>query len=114
MELKLPEDEIIREMLPEFVESWVRDFTHKYDDLCRNCDEGELYRFGHTLKGSGRQFGMYEIAEFGITIMNHARNQEFEEAAELKKVLLEKLSEVKRFCEDNGLSQHSDDIPTNI
>lgn len=59
------DDPIYREMLPEFIASWKYDAGQPLSDIIHARDAGALYRFGHTLVGSGLQFGVESFASIG-------------------------------------------------
>jgi HPt (histidine-containing phosphotransfer) domain-containing protein len=71
--MKLPSDPIILELLPEFLDDWNQQLEANFMAYIRAHDEHEVYRIGHTLKGSCFQFGLDDIAQMGITLMTHAR-----------------------------------------
>jgi len=78
--LKLPEDPFVLELLPEFVDTWIQDIDDQFQPLIDSKNSDDLYRFGHTIKGSCFQFGLDEIAEKGIELMGYAKTQDWENA----------------------------------
>jgi len=78
--LKLPEDPFVLELLPEFVETWIQDIDDQFQPLINSKNSDDLYRFGHTIKGSCFQFGLDEIAEQGIELMGFAKIQDWDNA----------------------------------
>ncbi|HPI20178.1 MAG TPA: Hpt domain-containing protein [Candidatus Kapabacteria bacterium] len=102
--MKIPEDPFIRELLPEFVDTWMQDITNQYSIFIKEKNGAELYRLAHTIKGSCFQFGLDEIAEMGITIMGYAKAEDFESAAPMEKKLIDSFSNVKKFIAENNIS----------
>lgn len=105
--IQLPEDPIILEMLPDYILSWEKDFQTRYEGIIALSDISELKRFGHTLKGSSRQFGMRHIAEYGTTIQQYAETHNFQSALLLKEIILQELSRVKHYLIESGLMSDS-------
>jgi len=102
--MKIPEDPFIRELLPEFVDTWIQDITDQYSVYIKEKNGAELYRLAHTIKGSCFQFGLDEIAEMGITIMGFAKAEDFESASQMEKKLIDSFSNVKTFIAENNIS----------
>ena len=100
-------------MLPDFVKSWRNDINNKLPLIIKSKDEAELYRFGHTLKGSARQFSMNEFSEFGASIQQCSKQQDWDLAGTLIDPMLKVLDDVEHFLVKNGLKS-SDDVPSNI
>lgn len=100
--MKMPEDEFVRELLPEFIETWVEDIHSQLKDLVENKNEDDLYRFGHTLKGSCFQFGLDDTAQLGIELMGYARAHDWEQAMEMESRLINSFMEMKIFFEENS------------
>jgi chemotaxis protein histidine kinase CheA len=67
--MQLPDDPILRELAPEFCISWRNDMATILPRIIAERNQAELYRFGHTLKGSARQFGFAEMADCGTELM---------------------------------------------
>lgn len=67
-----PQDPILLELLPEFLDSWANDLTKTWAEIRERADIQELYRFGHTIKGSFIQFGFRDLAAAGREIMEDA------------------------------------------
>ncbi|HRP01157.1 MAG TPA: Hpt domain-containing protein [Candidatus Kapabacteria bacterium] len=76
--MKLPEDPFILELLPEFIDSWLDELTNKFPDLMKTRNDTELYRMAHTMKGSCYQFGLNEIGDIGVELMNMIKNKEWD------------------------------------
>ncbi|RMF35889.1 MAG: Hpt domain-containing protein [Chlorobiota bacterium] len=70
--MQLPDDPILRDLAPEFCVSWRNDLSTVLPNIIAAHNQSELYRFGHTLKGSARQFGFAELADCGAELMQHA------------------------------------------
>ncbi|MCS7176246.1 MAG: Hpt domain-containing protein [Candidatus Kapabacteria bacterium] len=93
--MRLPDDPLLRELLPEFVDTWqheaplILEAAHKQNDA-------ELYRLGHTLKGSCLQFGLTELAELGIQVMECARNHSWNAVPALYEQIVLHLQQLQR------------------
>lgn len=99
--MKIPEDPFVKELLPEFVDSWIDDIESQFSDLVEKKNSDDLYRMAHTLKGSCFQFGLDEIAQLGIELMGYAKNKEWDKSVVLKEKLIESFIEVKEFLKQN-------------
>ncbi|MES2766059.1 MAG: hypothetical protein V4642_09335 [Bacteroidota bacterium] len=97
--MKLPEDPFILELLPEFLDEWIKDMDTKFPEIIQSRNSEDLYRFGHTLKGSCFQFGLDEVAELGITLMGHATAGDWEKAAAMQVPLTNGFKEMKIMLE---------------
>lgn len=97
--MKLPTDPIILELLPEFLDDWNQQLEANFMSYVNAHDEHEVYRIGHTLKGSCYQFGLDDIAQMGITLMTHARAHDWANAQAMyepiKNAFLSATEEVK-------------------
>ena len=93
--MKLPEDPFILELLPEFVDTWIIDINMQFEPLISSRNADDLYRFGHTLKGSCFQFGLEDIAALGIELMGYAKEQEWEKANTMKPLFIDAFNNVK-------------------
>lgn len=91
--MKFPEDPFIRELLPEFVDDWLNNLQEIFLPALESRNADDLYRVGHTLKGSCFQFGLDEVAGLGITLMEYSKAQDWEKASSL-------YAEVKTLFED--------------
>lgn len=98
--VKIPEDPFIVELLPEFIDTWIEDVNNQLPALLKTQNPDELYRFGHTLKGSCFQFGLDEVAELGIKLMGYSKEGNWVEAAALEPILKKTFSEVKVYVEE--------------
>ena len=97
--MKIPDDPFIRELLPEFIEEWIGDLNTKFPAIIESRNVQDLYRFGHTLKGSCFQFGVDEVAELGIELMGHAKAGDWEKAAAMQAPLMNGFQEMKALVE---------------
>ncbi len=112
----IPEDPILRDMLADFVESWKRDVSHKLTDIVTKKDDVELFRFGHTLRGSGRQFGMLGMSDYGALLQDFAREQQWDSASNLIPVLQSELHTIQQYLIDRGIapSDRFSALPSNL
>lgn len=99
MEVKIPDDPFVRELLPEFVDTWLEDVKTQFGPLLKDKNSNDMYRFGHTLKGSCFQFGLDDIAALGIELMGYAKEGEWDKAATLEDKLIEYFTYVKKVIE---------------
>jgi chemotaxis protein histidine kinase CheA len=83
MPMTLPEDPIILELLPEFIDDWIQQLDRDFHSIIERKSADELYRLGHTLKGSCLQFGISEPAQIGIQIMALSKEAKWDEARAL-------------------------------
>ncbi len=97
--MKIPDDPFIIELLPEFVDTWINDIAKQMPEILAKKDTDELYRFGHTLKGSCFQFGIDEVAQLGIELMGYAKEADWVKAAEMEEKLKTGFQEVKKFVD---------------
>lgn len=93
--MEFSDDPYIIELLPEFVDSWLEDISSQMAFLIENNNSDDLYRMGHTLKGSCLQFGLESVASLGIELMGCAREKKWEEAKLLEKKLLDEFDRIK-------------------
>ena len=100
--MKMPEDPFVRELLPEFIETWMEDINNQLRPLVESKNENDLYRFGHTLKGSCFQFGLDDTAKLGIELMGYARAHDWDSAMAMEKKLIDGFLEMKKFVEENS------------
>jgi HPt (histidine-containing phosphotransfer) domain-containing protein len=98
--VQLPSDPFVLELLPEFVDTWIQDIDAQFDALIQAKDADELYRFGHTLKGSCLQFGLDEIAAQGIELMGYAKNIDWENAVLMGPKLKQSFINIKKEIEN--------------
>ena len=98
--VQLPNDPFVLELLPEFVDTWIQDIDAQFDELIQAKNSDELYRFGHTLKGSCFQFGLDEIAALGIELMGYAKNKDWENAVQMGPKLKQSFINIKKEIEN--------------
>ncbi|MCX6140299.1 MAG: hypothetical protein NTX15_05635 [Candidatus Kapabacteria bacterium] len=67
-----PADPILQELLPEFLDSWIKDLTVTWGEIRQRADVTEFHRFGHTIKGSFVQFSFRDLSAVGREIMEDA------------------------------------------
>jgi len=77
----VPADPILREFYPEFVNRWLVDLTTQWPEIVERNDAEELYRFGHTIKGSFQQFGLKELSAIGKDIMTSSSDNDWTTAS---------------------------------
>ena len=102
--MNIPDDPFIRELLTEFVDTWIQDISDQYHLYIKEKNGAELYRIAHTIKGSCYQFGLTEIAEMGINMMGFAKENDFESADPMEKKLIDSFSNVKKFIAEENIS----------
>lgn len=78
MNINIPEDPFIRELLPEFIDTWIEDLDSQFNGLVEAQNEADLYRMAHTLKGSCFQFGLTDLGNLGVELMAIARAHNWE------------------------------------
>jgi len=93
--MKLPEDPFIRELLPEFIDTWIQDLDDQFLPAYASKNKDDMYRLGHTLKGSCFQFGLDEVAELGIKLMGHSKAEEWDKAKELYDIIKDTFTTTK-------------------
>jgi len=100
--LKLPEDPIVLELLPEFVETWLTDIEQYHEFETKN-QASELYRMAHTLKGSCYQFGLDDLGDMGIEMMTYAKISDWAKAAVLKQKIKSRFLEVDDYLINHNI-----------
>lgn len=95
MPMTLPSDDIILELLPEFVDDWIKQLQMEFHAIVERKSEQELYRLGHTLKGSCLQFGLKEPAALGIQLMECSKVQDWNAALDLYQPILDMFIEAR-------------------
>ncbi|MBL8003694.1 MAG: Hpt domain-containing protein [Candidatus Kapabacteria bacterium] len=93
--MQLPDDPFIRELLPEFIDDWIDQIQQNFDEYVQSNNFEDMYRLGHTLKGSCLQFGLDDLAAIGIEIMNFCKEQQMEQVIPMKQKLLSTFTYVK-------------------
>ncbi|MBS1537281.1 MAG: Hpt domain-containing protein [Bacteroidetes bacterium] len=97
--MKLPDDPFILELLPEFLDTWIEDLNGQYLILVQTKNEQELYRMGHTIKGSCAQFGLEDVSKMGIELMGFARAHEWGKALAIREIILKSIIEMKQYIQ---------------
>ncbi len=95
--MKIPEDPLIQELLPEFVETWLNDIDEQFNTIIESKNADDLYRMAHTLKGSCFQFGLDEIANMGIELMGYAKEKNWMKAKSMKAPIRNSFVDVQNF-----------------
>ena len=93
--MQLPEDPFIRELLPEFIDDWIDQIQQNFDEYVQVNNFEDMYRLGHTLKGSCLQFGLDDLAAIGIEIMGFCKDQQMDQVIPMKQKLLSTFTYVK-------------------
>ncbi len=101
--MKFSDDPYVRELLPEFVDTWLSDLDSKFKGLIEAKATDDLYRFGHTLKGSCFQFGLDDIAQLGIELMDYAKKNDWNNALQMEDKIRKALLDVKQYLETSSL-----------
>ncbi len=101
--MTLPDDPIILELLPEFVQDWLKQLDVEFHEILDKKDEQRLYRLGHTLKGSCLQFGLEDPAKLGITLMEHSKVQDWDAARAIFEPLRTYFVEAQKLLLAKGL-----------
>lgn len=99
--MKMPQDPNILELLPEFIDTWLEDIQSQFKDLILSENADDLYRMAHTIKGSCLQFGLDDIASYGIELMGYAKNKDFEKAKDMEEKIITAFKEAKTYIENN-------------
>ncbi len=94
--MEFSDDPYVLELLPEFVDTWLDDISTQMSVLIESNNGDDLYRMGHTLKGSCLQFGLEKIAALGIELMGYAKERKWEAAKLLESKLLSEFDRIKK------------------
>jgi len=95
----LPADPVLVDLIPDFVDLWMRDLTTMWADIKSSGDTEEFRRFGHTIKGSFLQFGFKELAAVGKSMMDDAANSDWQTADLKVQGLIDALQRIKtKWC----------------
>lgn len=100
--MNLPEDPFVRELLPEFVETWIGDIDN-YEQFEKENRTDELYRLAHTLKGSCYQFGLNDLGDMGIELMGYAKIPDWKSAANLQKKIKSRFYEINDYLVSHNI-----------
>lgn len=101
--MTLPDDPVLQELLPEFLASWQRDLRMLLPTFVADRNREELYRFGHTLKGSARQFGFEHLAALGAEIMEAAQQQRWDIVSQIASAALAELTAIEESARQCGI-----------
>ena len=101
--MNLPEDPFVRELLPEFIDTWIEDIDTQFPVMIAEKKNDDLYRFGHTLKGSCFQFGLEEIAHLGIELMALAKETKWDESVQMVAQIRTKFDDMKEYLKRNPI-----------
>lgn len=102
--MQLPDDPVLLELLPEFLQTWQHDAV-RIIEAAQSHNEAELYRLGHTLKGTCLQFGLTELAELGIQLMECARTRAWDAVGPLYEQILSGLRVVEQLLTNSAQKQ---------
>ena len=103
--MNIPDDPFIQELLPEFVDTWLHDMETKLPLYIETKNSTDLYRLAHTLKGSCFQFGIDEVAQKGIELMQLAKAEDWDKSLIMGNEIIEMFKDAKQFLIDKGLYQ---------
>ena len=94
--MRLPDDPIIRELLPEFCAMWDTYLEGAWwPGILTSRDSQELYRFAHTVRGSFAQFRLPDGAELGRELVAAARAGDWDACEALVERLRGRLRDLK-------------------
>ncbi len=99
--MQLPEDPFVRELLPEFIDSWIDELNTNFPQLFADKNSSELYRMAHTMKGSCYQFGLKELGDVGVELMMLIKNEDWEKVESQCNFVVAKLVEYKEYVSKN-------------
>ncbi|MBM2816399.1 MAG: Hpt protein [Ignavibacteria bacterium] len=100
--MKIPDDPVIRELLPEFIDTWINDIETQFHKLMTEKNSEDMYRLAHTIKGSCFQFGIDEIAQIGIELMGYMKESNWDKAVGMDEILLTEFKKVKNLIESGA------------
>ncbi|MBX3045335.1 MAG: Hpt domain-containing protein [Candidatus Kapabacteria bacterium] len=101
--MNLPEDPFIRELIPEFVETWINDLNDYYTYEANNQTD-ELYRMAHTIKGSCYQFGFNDLGDMGIELMGYAKANDWTRSKPLYEKIKSRFNEINDYLNSNNVT----------
>lgn len=97
---ELPDDAILKELIPEFVSAWKRDLSTEWPAIIASGNLEDFRRFGHTIKGSFLQFGFKDLAQVGKDIMEDSTTGDWETATTRVESLIAILISVESLYSD--------------
>lgn len=100
--MNLPTDPILRELLPEFVEDWMVQISDNLPKIVEERNTDDLYRMGHTIKGSCLQFGLLPIADLGIRLMSLSKTEDWQQSLETGKEIYALFSQAHRMIQEEN------------
>lgn len=98
-----PDDPFIRELIPEFVDSWLEELNNNFPALFAEKQKDDLYRMAHTMKGSCYQFGLNELGDVGVQLMNYVKHEEWEKVENQCNLVRDKFVEIKEYLSNNSI-----------
>jgi chemotaxis protein histidine kinase CheA len=101
--VKLPDDPFVRELLPEFIESWLQDIDN-YNEYEEKQQVDELYRMAHTLKGSCYQFGFSDLGDMGIKLMEYAKIPDWDKSRQLYNIIKSRFIELNDYLNKHNIT----------
>ena len=101
--MNIPDDDFIRELLPEFVDDWVRELNEKYDLYISEKNGTDMYRLAHTLKGSCYQFGLNDLGDLGIKLMAVCKDNDWNTVQKMGVDLKKSFAEIQVFIQNNPM-----------
>lgn len=102
--MQLPDDPILLELAPEFCVFWRKDLSTVLPNILATQNQSELYRFGHTLKGSARQFGFADLADCGVELMQCATRGVWDTVPDIVARIRALLDSLESFLRASGMT----------
>lgn len=93
--MRISENKIIQQLLPDFIESGIDDFTTVITKIIENKSKNELYRLAHSWKGSAAQYEFPEIAEKCKELIQCSETENWSQSALLGNEILGMILEIK-------------------
>lgn len=98
--MKLPEDPFVRELLPELIEDWISQIDNDFPKLMEENKVDDLYRMAHTLKGTCYQFGMNNLGDLGVALMQDIKDENWDEVNQKMKKARNVFKEIEEQLKD--------------
>ncbi|GAB5466103.1 MAG: hypothetical protein Kapaf2KO_15390 [Candidatus Kapaibacteriales bacterium] len=95
--MTLPNDPMVLELLPEFLETWIDDMENKYLLYVSDKNIDEMYRLAHTMKGSCYQFGLDDLGDRGVELMGYVKSGEWEKVEQYHQPILKRFVEIDNY-----------------
>lgn len=95
--MQIPEDPFIKELLPEFIDSWIDELSNNFPVIFKEKNTQELYRMAHTMKGSCYQFGLNDLGDVGVELMLLIKSEEWDKVETHCNDVLTKLVSYKEY-----------------